>query len=610
MKPHPLLAVCLFFCALPGGAGEVPRFARPGTIRFARWDGGPIMAKGCILSRYPPWFQGDRQAIEATTRWYDPSTVELARMGGFNWVYVTFSWGWSIPTEREQWAMVARYIEECHRSNIQVMAYMSGASMYWMDMFANHPESVDWIRLRDSVPVPYGSGLYPKDKGWFVSRYMADISKPEWLNFMKLRVAAAIEAGADAVYLDNLFRDMPVENFVEELMRFGRGLNRNFLLAINANARLYTAASASNFISTEDGTEPGFFGRQAVNNTGLLRSQWALSEGWKPAAVEYGGRKDSGDRFLVPIRPEGQQLSIAEAAANQCSFEFYSLGAFQRDLYMRRPEAIDNLKAAGIYNRFLEQHQDLYTDTKSLAGVAIVKDDTNWSGRKSGDSELASDIGYLNRLAARRVMYDIHYAATVSAADLRPYPIVYLFSARQMSEKAAREVEAYARQGGTAVVAEDASLADENGKPREDFALREMLGFSARARPDARIERRFGQGRVIYYPAYPTTERLAADLRALGLKQAVEIDAPPAVLFNARLKGNRTIVHLLNYDDSGAKAAVLRTSGATAVRAWSPDGGEAARATLADATRIEVPALKRYTVVVIEGEPWRATRDF
>jgi hypothetical protein len=89
---------------------------------------------------------------------------------------------------------------------------------------------------------------------------MADISRPEWVDFMKLRIAAAVEAGADGVFLDNLFRDQPVEAFVRELLRFGRSLNPDLLLAINANAGLYAAARVSNFVSTEDGTEPGYFG--------------------------------------------------------------------------------------------------------------------------------------------------------------------------------------------------------------------------------------------------------------------------------------------------------------------------------------------------------------
>lgn len=587
----------------------VPSYARPGTIRFARWDGGSIMAKGCILSFYPPWVNGDRQTIEATSRWYDPSTIELARMGNLNWVYATWSWGWSIPTERPQWRELAQYITECHRHNIQVMAYMSGASMYWADMFAHHPESRDWLLIRNGNPVPYGAGLYPKDRGWYVSRYMADISKPAWVDFMKLRIAAAVEAGADAVYLDNLFPDQPVEPFVQELLRFGRSLKPDFLLAINANAGLYTAARSSNFVSTEDGTEPGYFDGRLVNNIGLLHTQWALSDGWKPVAVEYGGRRNNGDRFLVPIRAAGQQLSAAEAAAHGVAFEFYSLGAFQRDLYFRRPEALANLAALGLYNRFLQSHEELYTDTVSVAPVAVIKDDRNWRDRTATLPELASDIQYLNALAAERILYDVHYLKTLTETDLRPYPFAVLFSADRMSDGAARILTDYVRAGGTLLATKDASAFDEDGRERPDFALRELYGFGRAARPASKLERTAGKGRLVYFPAYPPVAELVAELRRLGLRAPVEIEAPKPVLYNVRRKGGRTIVHLLNYDDDRSYPVTLRwQAGApSSVRLESPDGE--AKVTVSGGD-VQVSAVKRYTVLVAEGSPPPATRCF
>jgi hypothetical protein len=346
-----------------------------------------------------------------------------------------------------------------------------------------------------------------------------------------------------------------------------------------------------------------------VNNIGLLRSQWALSEGWKPVAVEYAGRRQGGDRFLVPIRPPGQQLAAAEAAAHQVAFQFYSLGAFQRDLYFRRPEALANLAALGVYNRFLEAHEALYTNTTSAAPVAVVKDDRNWRDKTPPVAELASDILYLNALASQRILYDVHYLSTLTAEEIAPYPFVVLFSADRMSDEAARILTAYATGGGTLIAMRDASAFQENGQARPDFALRELYGFGRAARPAARLERPAGKGRLVYFPNYLPAAELAGELRRLGMLAPVEIAAPTPVLYNVRLKGRQTIVHLLNYDDEQPHPVTVRWSGGVParVRAESPDGESELAVS---GQEIHLSGVRRYTVLVGEGSPPTSTRCF
>jgi hypothetical protein len=327
------------------------------------------------------------------------------------------------------------------------------------------------------------------------------------------------------------------------------------------------------------------------------------------------------------MRPEGAQLSAAEAAAHQGAFQYCSYGVLARDLYMHRPAALANLRAIGVYNRFLADYENLYTDTTSVASVAVVKDDTNFEGmqfnefREATPTDAAEVVpvvlrgtGYLNRLAANRLLYDIHYADKLRAEALAPYPFVVLLGARNMSDGAAGAVEEYLRGGGTVVAMEDASLGDETGKARADFALSGVYGFSVKNRPTRRAVRAVGRGRLIYYPQHPSPEALVADLRSLNLHQAVECEGPSPVLYNVRRKGDRLIVHLLNYDDAATYPVRLRLTVAVGGgRELSPDHPEVEPVVQKPSGEIEIPRLKRYSVLVLEkgaGELPASTHSF
>ena len=117
-----------------------------------------------------------------------------------------------------------RYIDECHRQGIRVMAYESIANMFWEDMYQNVPESRAWPYIgKDGKPVPYGAGDYTKMGR--VTRYMADLENPQWRAYLRRRIDLAFDAGADGVMYDNNFSD----HLLERIARFtptGRAARR------------------------------------------------------------------------------------------------------------------------------------------------------------------------------------------------------------------------------------------------------------------------------------------------------------------------------------------------------------------------------------------------
>jgi hypothetical protein len=186
------------------GPDSLPAWAQPGTIRIARWDGGRIETAKATLCGWPGFNPPIPDNVFTMSNWYDLETIHLLRDAGINVASVTFSNGFSIPTEQNHREQLRRYIAECHRQGIHVIAYESVANIFWEDMFEHVPESRHWIQLgADGKPVPYGSGDYAKVGR--VTRYMADLGNLQWREYLKKRVDLAVEAGADGIIYDNNF---------------------------------------------------------------------------------------------------------------------------------------------------------------------------------------------------------------------------------------------------------------------------------------------------------------------------------------------------------------------------------------------------------------------
>jgi len=141
--------------------GSLPEWARPGRIRFARWDGGRLESAKAMLSGWPGFNPPIPDYVDTMTNWYGPRSLELLRQAGVNTIFVTFSAGFSIPAERGNQEQLRGFIAACHREGIRVLAYQSIANLFWEDMFEQEPESRKWVRLtKDGQPTPYGAASY------------------------------------------------------------------------------------------------------------------------------------------------------------------------------------------------------------------------------------------------------------------------------------------------------------------------------------------------------------------------------------------------------------------------------------------------------------------
>jgi hypothetical protein len=585
----------------PAGPPEssAPDWARPGLIRFARWDGGPIHTAKGFLSGWPGLNPPIPDYVYTETNWYDLSTVKLLRDAHINLIWVTFSVGFSIPAEKTQRDLLRTYMEECHKYGIRVLAYESVANMCWEEMFQNVPESKDWLLLSDGKPVPYGAGDYTKIGR--VTRYMADLSKPGWRDYMKQRIDLAVEAGADGIMYDNCLAGstLHMAEVLQEMMQYSLGRKKDFLVMANFHQDKYILNRLLNCITTEDGGEAGVFSEKnlasgfrnrerpyllpiesgfLVNNIGLFRTFENLAEGWKPVMIESNFR-ETGVREKDFMRPERQQLAIAEPMMFSVSNELFVDLRFANNLYRAEPAAMEAWKAIGQYYGFMADKADYYRGATSVATLAMILDN-----RSGGQATM-------NGLASRNVLYNVLYEHELTAEKLKPYAAVVLLSADTVHDRALASLDEYVTAGGKLVVIGAAATIDENGK--------------ARLRPDW-FGKEHGKGETKYLENTTPIDDFAKTLLAMDRPPLAKLQAPKGVLYNITRQAdkNRLLVHVLNYLPNPVEKIVVTVAGRhDRVQLLTPDEPSEPlrilRSTDAE-TEIEIPRVKIYSVLAID----------
>ncbi len=576
---------------------SVPEWAKPGRIRFTRWDGGPIETSKAFLSGWPGFNPPIPDYVEVMTNWYDPRTVALLREASFNAIWVTFSNGFSVPTELSQREQLRRYIDECHRQGIHIFAYQSVANMFWEDMYEHVPESRAWISLgADGKPVPYGAGDYTKMGR--VTRYMADLSKSGWRDYLKKRIDLAIDAGADGIMYDNCFSPYLGETF-EDLYRYAASRKPDMLIMANFHNPDFIFNRLINAITTEEGGEAGIFSEKNVlnnrfkdelgfmlrvndgllaNNVGRFRIFQNLSEGWKPVHIESRMREVGWPETDV-MSAERQQLVLAENMMFGAANETFVEGAFAQRLWERDPETMKVWRAMGVYNRFLADNQAYYTDARSMASIAVVLDN-----RSQG-------VPLLNGLAGRRVIYDVLYEHELSPARLKPYAVVALLTTEMARDRAVKALEEYLAGGGKLITVGKALRRDEQGRPRPQPSF---------------VRSKTGKGESIYFDQLPPIDELARALLAADRPPPVAVAAPPGVLYNfvEQPKDGRVIVHLLNYTLQPVQSIQVKVQGEyDGARLLTPDSPRDSLRVIASSatmTEVQVPSLGIYSILVFE----------
>ncbi|MGD0774308.1 MAG: hypothetical protein ABSC05_15950 [Candidatus Solibacter sp.] len=579
--------------------GSLPDWARPGRIRFSRWDGGRIETAKAVLSGWPGFNPPDPNRIYALTNWYDPRTVRYLRDAAVNLICVTFSNGFSVETQSQHQEEVRKYIQECHRQGIRVLAYESIANINWENMFVHVPESRDWIaKGKDGKPIAYGAADYALVGR--ITRYMADLNHPGWRGYLRKNIDLALDAGADGVLYDNNSLVAGLLETYQDIYQYAASRKPDFLLMGNFHGDTYVFNRLTNSMTTEDGEEPGIYSERnltafpfrreqpsllavgsgyLVNNIGMLRIHSALSQGWKPVLIE-DGYHESGHRWTSAMSAQRHQLAMAECRAFGASLEVEKWlglpGPWQ--LTVGEPELSETWRAIGRYNRFFADNEQYYMDTQSLASLAVVIDDRS------------SNVALLNGLAARGVLYDVLYEHDLTDRTLKSYAAVAVLTAETVRDRALTALENYVRGGGKLVAAANSASLDEAGRKRPKPAF---------------FGQKTGDGQCTYYEHLPALDELAKVLRADSRPPAVQMDARAGILYNPvwQPRTGRLLVHLLNYTARPVSGIKLRIPGHCEIAGLlSPDSAREPVRMLGSSREqieLEIPRLDTYSLLVL-----------
>lgn len=503
----------------------LPSWLRSGTVRFARFDGGALEAQKTLRSDWASHFTPeDRETLANLYEKHSDRMIELLVQAKINFVWVTYSVGFSWQDEEAQRVAVRELVKKLHAHGIKAAAYVCAISIFWESLFKDDPQSVRWIMVgSDGIPYRYSDG---RD----ALRFVADINNPGWVEYQKRRVGAIIDDGLDAIFFDNPFLDAhpsepdSVAHFLDQLVNYARREEKSDI-PFFTNLGLYPPFNVLNrqmdFIFTEGWAEPGAWDdRWEVSNIRRDRLVKGLNPGVKPIVSEYS-HFQKGDRNNSYLAARSEKLAIAESAAFGTSYTWDMEGPFDTALVAQNPKALESWSAISQYNGFLDDHVELYADAANVVPYAILVPDLN------PDFDWPDGATRLDFLARKSVLGDFRFASRITKKELGAYQGVIVPAYASLSAEQKEMIHEYQDSGGKVTIFAETSAA---------------TGLNAQ---------------ILFPSGQTSTEDKSAEAQVLAEIDSLAPDATHVELENAAshvlanvtsVRDGRTLViHVLNY---------------------------------------------------------------
>lgn len=503
-----------------------PDWLKSGTIRFARFDGGPIETQKALRSAWAARFTP--RDIDVLTNLYGTQgdrMIDLLVQAKINFVWVTYSVGFSWRQEEAQRVAAREMVKKLHARGIRAAAYMCAISVFWESMFKDDPQSVKWIMIgSDGVPYRYSDGLD-------ALRFVADVSNTGWIEYQKRRVGASIDDGFDAIFFDNPYLDEhpsqegSVFHFFDQLLNYARNEKKSnipFFTNLGLQPRFNLLNRQMDFIFTEGWAEPGVWGNQwEVSNIRRDRLVKGLNPGLKPIVSEYS-HFHKGDRNDSYLGARSAKLAIAEGASFGTSYTWDMEGPFDTALAARNLKALESWAAISQYNGFLADHPEYYADAVNVVPWVVLLPD-----HLVPDFDWTVGQTRLDFLARNSVLGDFKLASRMTKDDLATYQGVIVPAYASLSAEQKEMVRDFQRSGGKVTV----------------FAERsDVSGLNAEILPPS--ESRPSQDKSAEEQALAEIISLAPDATHIEFEHKTE-----HMLANVTSvhNGETLVIHLLNY---------------------------------------------------------------
>jgi hypothetical protein len=360
---------------------DVPPWAEQGNFRFIRVDGGRIESWKAVRTWWGDKFSAEEKDVLAHI--YDrdfEQMLGLLKQAEFNWIWVTWSNGWSFQDEQENRENLKNVIARCHENGIHVSAYLSASNMFRKSARRDDPETKNYGLWMHGIPMFYAGPTKTEPHiSW--DRRLADTRKPGWRAYLLKKAELAVDAGVDAIMWDNMIGyNEGLAQLLDDTQRMAERKVRETgrpKVMVYANVHIAPDRFGMNDINEaiweEDGKDtPGVWdGKWQVDNARKIKFLSGEKELWQPLMYE-NDIYHCGHRELCVPSPYEQKLSIAEAYTFGAATSRNIEGRFLSGLINHEPEAQNAWTAIAQYNHFLVEHQKLYHQTVPAARIALI----------------------------------------------------------------------------------------------------------------------------------------------------------------------------------------------------------------------------------------------
>ncbi len=360
---------------------DVPPWAEQGNFRFIRLDGGQIESWKAERTWWGEKFSPEEKDVLAHI--YDRNFEQmlgLLKQADFNWIWVTWSNGWSRKDEEENRDNLKKVIARCHENGIHVSAYLSASNMFWKSTYRDDPETKDYALWMHGIPMFYaGPTMTRLHISW--GRRLADTRDAGWRAYLLKKAELAVDAGVDAIVWDNMIGyNGGLAQLLDDSQRMAEQKARETgrpKVMVYANIHISPDRFGMNDINDaiweEDGKDtPGVWdGHWRVNNARKIKFLHGEKRLWQPLMYE-NELYHCGPRERCIPSPAEQKLSIAEAYAFGAATSRNIEGRFLFALIKGEPQALQAWEAIAQYNHFLVEHRELYHQVEPAARIALI----------------------------------------------------------------------------------------------------------------------------------------------------------------------------------------------------------------------------------------------